>query len=86
VSPAAVSVYEILRGEVLRGHARPEGLGAVVYHGMMDGLARLVPGSATSIPRQPQRTPLPNVRGDRAFVSLVANMVLQAQSEVQHAY
>lgn len=84
--PAAVSVYETLRGEVLRGQARPEGLGAVIYHGMLDGLSQLLSVSATSIPRQPQPSRVPNVRGDRAFVRLVANMVLHVQSEVQHAY
>jgi hypothetical protein len=71
---------------VLRGQARPEGLGAVVFHGMLDGLARLLSVTESSIPRQPQSIQAPSVRGDRAFVSLLANMVLQTQSEVKHAY
>lgn len=84
--PAAVSVYETLRSEVLRGQARPDGLGAVVYHGMLDGLAQLMSVTTTTASRQPQPTRAPSVRGDRAFVTLLANMVLQAQSEVKHAY
>jgi len=47
---------------------------------------RLMSVSVTPIPHPPQPTWVPNVRGDRAFVRLVADMILQAQSEVQHAY
>jgi hypothetical protein len=81
-----VSVYETLRGEVLRGRARPDGLGAVIYHGMLEGLAQLMSVTVSIAARQPQPTEVPNVRGDRAFVSLLANMVLQTQTEVKHAY
>ncbi|MGO8856889.1 MAG: hypothetical protein ACLQO1_14430 [Steroidobacteraceae bacterium] len=37
--PAALSTYETLRAEVLGGQARPAGLAAVIYHGMLRGLA-----------------------------------------------
>ena len=84
--PAAVSIYETLRREVLRGQARPDGLGAVVYHGMLDGLALLLSVTVTPTVCQPPTTQPPNVRGDRAFVRLLANMVLQTQSEVKHVY
>jgi hypothetical protein len=75
-----------LRAEVLRGQARPDGLGAIVYHGMLGGLARLIYPAMTSIHIPLPSSALPNMREDAAFVRLVANMVLQAQSEVQHAY
>lgn len=76
----------MLRGEVLRGVARPDGLGAVVYHGMLDGLALLMSITVTTTPHQPPMLPEPSVRGDRRLVSLLANMVLQTHLEVKHAY
>jgi hypothetical protein len=39
LSPAALPLYEQLRAEVLNGQARPQGLAAIVYHGMLRGLA-----------------------------------------------
>jgi predicted cobalt transporter CbtA len=84
-----VSVYEILRGEVLRGVARPDGLGAVVYHGMLEGLALLMSITMTPATRLPPKTPLTPVtdaRSDRGLVSLLANMVLQTHLEVTHVY
>lgn len=76
----------MLRGEVLRGVARPDGLGAVVYHGMLDGLALLMSITATTTTHQPPMLPEPSARGDRRLVSLLANMVLQTHLEVKHAY
>src|SRR6202012_4536215 len=35
---SVVARYEQLRTDVLRGQARPEGLGAVVYHGLLEGM------------------------------------------------
>lgn len=81
---AAVSLYEKLRDEVLRGAARPDGLGAFVYHGMLDGLALLMSVTATTTHQPLLREP--SLRGDRELVSLLANMVLQAHSEVKHVY
>jgi hypothetical protein len=75
-----------LRGEVLRGQARPHGLGAVVYHGMFDGLAVLMCAAVPHTTCQPPTTVMPSVQGDRAFLRLMANMVLQAQAEVKHVY
>jgi len=83
---AAVSVYETLRGEVLRGQARPEGLGAVVYHGMLDGLAMLMAAAIPYVTCHTPSTALSSVRDDRAFLRLVANMILQTQCEVKHVY
>lgn len=81
-----VATYELLRADVLRGQARPEGLGAVIYHGLVDGLQLLCssPGrSKTPIERLSvaQSTP-----PDRELIRLLTNMVLQTQAEVMHVY
>jgi len=86
VSPAAVAIYEALRSDVLRGHARPDGVGAIVYHGLVHGLSLLsqpIPGSAP-----PVATVLssPNVQTDPQFLHLLANMVLRTHREVSHVY
>jgi hypothetical protein len=86
VPPAAVSIYEALRREVLRGHARPDGLGAIVYHGLVHGLSllsRTTSESATPVTAAPA---LPNVRADREFLHLLANMVLRTHAGVTHVY
>jgi len=82
--PAAVSLYETLRSDVLRGAARPDGLGAVIYHGMLQGLVMLMSGPSAPTPWQPHMASAPNVRGDRGLVRLLANMVLQTHLEVKH--
>jgi len=75
-----------LRSEVLGERARPEGLGAVVYHGMLDGLVMLMSAAAPQRTCHPPITTIPSIRGDRAFLRLMANMILQTQSEVKHVY
>jgi hypothetical protein len=85
--PAAVSIYETLRNDVLAGRPRPDGFGAIVYHGLIHGLLLL----SQSLP-EPETAPiaipqaLPNVRIDRQFLRVVANMVLQAHQEMTHVY
>jgi hypothetical protein len=79
-------VYERLRAEVLCGQARPDGLGAVVYHGMLDGLAVMMSVAAPHVICQPPTAVIPGIRGDRTFLRLMANMILQTQSEVKHVY
>jgi hypothetical protein len=88
VLPAALPTYEQLRAEVLNGHARPEGLTAVAYHGMLRGLTLILtevsPEAAAALPAVApvaEETPL-----DREFLRLVANMLLQSQSQVMHVY
>jgi hypothetical protein len=71
---------------VLRGAARPDGLGAVVYHGMLQGLALLMSVPRDPLIRQPQTAPALNVGGDRGLVRLLANMVLQTHLEVKHVF
>lgn len=77
----------MLRAEVLTGQARPEGLGALVYHGMLNGLALILtsPPVAPAVPGAAARpvAPIPN---NRQFVRLLANMLLLTQSEVVHVY
>jgi len=75
-----------LRADVLCGQARPDGLGAVVYHGMLDGLAVLMSVSATHVASRPTTSAISGIRGDRSFLRLMANMILQTQSEVKHVY
>jgi hypothetical protein len=73
-----------LRAEVLQGRARAEGIGALVYHGMVTGLLMLAsaPAPPAAVPPRDIRT-LPH---DRQFVRLLANMLLRTQSEAMHVY
>jgi hypothetical protein len=80
-----VATYELLRADVLRGQARPEGLGAIVYHGLLDGLRLLCSSSARTAPLAQHASP-PQITRDRELLRLLANMVLQTQSEVMHVY
>ena len=82
----AASLYETLRTEVLRGTAGPEGLGAIVFHGMLGGLALLMAIPRDAVPPRAHIVPALNVCGDRGLVRLLANMILQTHSEVKHVY
>jgi hypothetical protein len=84
--PVAVSLYESLRTEVLQGTTRPEGLGAIVYHGMLDGLSMLMAVPRDSLSPRAHIVPAQNVCVDRGLVRLLANMILQTHSEVKHVY
>jgi hypothetical protein len=71
---------------VLNGQARPEGLAAVVYHGMLQGL-RVILTEVPNIPSLP--APIPAAEAgplDQELLRLIANMVLQSQSQVTHVY
>jgi hypothetical protein len=85
--PAALPTYERLRAEVLSEQARPEGLTAVAYHGMLRGLTLIltepVPEVASPAVSAPVAEAMPL---DREFLRLLANMLLQSQSQVMHAY
>ena len=81
-----IDAYEHLRGAVLRAQARPEGLAAVAYHGLLGGLkvicARSTPASTRSaVPAAASGAPSVT---DPALVRLLANMVLFYQQEVSH--
>lgn len=71
---------------MLSGDARGEGLGAIVYHGLIRGLSFLSnPVAEPAAPNLPARS-VPNVRTDPQFLHLLANMVLQTHQEVTHVY
>ena len=83
-----IQTYEDLRGAVLQARARPEGLAAVAYHGLLGGLkvigsiAMPAPSSFSGpcVPAMPA-APRPT---EPALVRLLANMVLLYQQEVSH--
>jgi hypothetical protein len=86
--PSAIQTYEALRAGVLSGQVRPEGLGALIYHGMLRGLAvmlsAVVPPKSAVNRSEPVTPAMPQERGE--FVRVLANMLLRTQSEVMHVY
>lgn len=81
----AIAAYEGLRSDVLEGRSRPEGLGAVIYHGMWRGLLVLLAPAPEPKPVT-AAIPSPVIARQPALVHLLANMVLRTQSEVMHVY
>ena len=81
-----VATYELLRAEVLRGQARPEGLGAVIFHGLLDGLMLLCSSNTRGLAPAQRASSAQPIARDRDLLRLLANMVLQTQSEVKHVY
>jgi hypothetical protein len=87
VPPEALATYERLRAEVLDGQARPEGVAAIAYHGMLRGLAVILSAIIASPPSHvPQEPPSQGASLDRELLHLIANMVLESQSELTHVY
>jgi hypothetical protein len=87
VPPAALPTYERLRAEVLNGQARPDGLTAIAYHGVLRGLALILTDLVPEVPPPAASAPVGEaVPLDREFLRLLANMVLQSQSQVMHVY
>jgi hypothetical protein len=81
-----VAMYEQLRADVLLGRPRPEGLGAVIYHGFVDGVASLCSSTDCEAARV-HRPSIPRSSVcDHELLRLLTNMVLQTQSEVMHVY
>ncbi len=79
-------MYESLRAEVVAGHARPDGLTAVVYHGLVAGMT-LLAGTVHRDRSAAARSPASiAVARDPELLRVLANMVLQTQSEVRHVY
>ena len=81
----AVQIYEALRTQVLQGQACPEGMGTIVFHGMLNGLTVLAsaPPSSGSPVIDAQSTPQVY---DQKLVHLLANMFLLTQSKVEYVY
>jgi hypothetical protein len=86
VPPAAVVIYEALRNDVLRGQARPDGLGAIVYHGLVHGVSLLSQTTPPLAAPVHAASSLPNVRTDPVFLHLLANMVLRTHEGITHVY
>jgi len=82
----ALATYETLRAEVLGGQARPAGLAAVIYHGMLRGLSVILTDVALPAASAPPAPALDISSVDPDLLRLLANMVLQLQSQVNHAY
>jgi hypothetical protein len=85
---SACQAYETLRCQVLRGQSRPDGMGAIAFHGMWGGLVVLL--GATPLPcitssAIRDSTPAP-VAHDPQLVRLLANMLLLTQSKDEYAY
>ncbi len=83
-----VGVYEKLRGDVLLGQARPDGLGAIVFHGMWQGLLVLSRPAPVlrSVDPLPSRPASAAVAHDRELVRMLANMMLSTESEARYVY
>lgn len=82
-------MYERVRAEVLAGRARPDALGAIIFHGMWQGLQVLL--STAVLPSPALTVPPPSAVAhagtlDRQLVRLLADMVLATQSQVQHVH
>lgn len=87
VPPAALPTYEQLRARVINSQPHPEGLAAIVYHGMARGLAVMLTEPATNVTSSPLQVSAPDgCPFNRELLRLIANMVLQSQSEVMHVY
>jgi hypothetical protein len=85
--PAALLTYEQLRAGVINAQPYVEGLAAIVYHGMARGLAVILTATAPNLASSPPRVcASQGVPLDRELLRLIANMVLQSQSQVMHVY
>ncbi len=83
--PDALDTYERLRAEVLQGRARPEGLGVIVYHGLLQGLSVILRSPPTPSPQPATISPKPAVGPhDPQLIGLLTNMLLHVHSEVRH--
>ena len=73
--------------EVLLRRTRPEGIGAVIYHGLLQGVALLcsAPDRERPLACNPSQAPRSPVL-ENDLLRLLTNMVLQTQSEVMHVY
>lgn len=71
---------------MVEGRPRRDGIAALRYHGMLQGLAILLQTTPTAV--APVATALVGERlpADDQFVRLLANIVLRTHSELMHVY
>jgi hypothetical protein len=86
IPASTVSAYEALRHQVLRGEAAPAGLSAVAFHGLIHGMAIVAQETPDATRIGTGRAGAHEASCDRALVRVLANMVLQAHSEMRHVY
>lgn len=82
----ALKLYETLRSCAMGSGVARTGLTAVIYHGMLNGLELTGSESTPPLQRRIPTDSLPSPTLDTTLVRLLANMVLQSQSEVTHVY
>lgn len=86
----AITLYESLRTQVLKGAERPQGLSVMLYHGMLRGLQILAantPSASQPIPLdEKKKLSLCPIPLDAQLVSLLANMISHLQPELKHVY
>ncbi len=75
---------------MMAGHAKADALGAIIFHGMWQGLRVLLRAATASSSPSPDAPPTlsaaPASTLDRQLVRLLADMVLATQSQVQHVH
>jgi len=74
-APAALLTYEQMRAEVLNGQARPDGLAAMVYHGMIRGLAVILSEPTPEARSSPSKYRFRSGVTRSGALRLIANMV-----------
>jgi hypothetical protein len=75
-----------LRAEVLSGRGRPEGLAALRFHGIVQGLALLLKGAAQPVAPTPKIESIKPIQRDSELIRVLANIVLRTHSELAHVY
>ena len=75
-----------MRAEVLSGRGRPEGLAALRFHGMVQGLLLLLKGATQPVASTPKLESVKPVQRDGELVRVLANIVLRTHSELAHVY
>lgn len=75
-----------MRADVLSGRGRPEGLVALRFHGMVQGLALLLKGAAQPVAPTAQIESVKPIQRDSELIRVLANIVLRTHSELAHVY
>jgi hypothetical protein len=75
-----------LRADVLSGRGRLEGLAALRFHGMVQGLALLLKGAPQPVVPTPKIESTQSIPRDSELIRVLANIVLRTHSELAHVY